>query len=122
MATFDGVNMFGVAVTVETAENPRATQENAYAGVSGIQSLDLGGRGRQTSIKGRLRGATPGALGDAENFVRSYNDGRTYTFVDNFGTTWLYVKLVRFQPSGRVAADPMGTYSRRYEVLLHHLI
>lgn len=122
MAAFDGGNIFGYALEVITAENPRATQENAFAGISGIQSLDLGSRGRQTSIKGLLIQDSPAGLAAAENLIRSYNDGRTYTFTDNYGNDWAYVKLTRFQPTGKVHRAPGGFYTRYYEVTLHHLI
>lgn len=120
--TLDGEAVFGDAVTMATAENPRAQQQNAYPGLSGIESLDQGLRGRFTVVSGRLSGATPTDLAAAEETLRAFNDGAAHTLVDTNGLTWLDVKLESFEPQGRVQrfADS-GLAHRRYTARFLHL-
>lgn len=121
MPSFDGNPIFGVAVTMATVDNPRASQENAFPGLSGVESLDQGLRGRFTLVKGMLIGANPVALGVLEDNFRSFNDGFTYDLVDNFGGVWPNVKLESFEPQGR--AMPLIPYGwcRSYVARFHHL-
>ena len=44
MASFGGTSIFGTAVSMVTADNPRETQLNAFFGLSGLESLDGGMR------------------------------------------------------------------------------
>ena len=108
---------------MSTQDNPRADQKNAFPGVSGIESLDLGLRGRVTTVSGRLGAASIPLLAAAEALFRSYNDGRAYVLYDNCGTTWANVKLDRFAPQGRVQVGLFNgaLYSRRYEATFFHL-
>jgi len=54
MASFGGASIFGTAVSMTTADNPREKQLNAYFGLSGLESLDGGLRGRVTHAAGLL--------------------------------------------------------------------
>jgi hypothetical protein len=121
VAIFDGQNIFGASVSCVTADNPRAAQDNAYPGLSGIESLDQGLRGRFTTVTGILYGPGVGGLAAAEATVRNYNDGYAYTFVDNSGTAWAQVKLESFEPQGRVRQTAGYLCVRPYTIRLRHL-
>ena len=59
MPSYGGVNIFGTAVTMSTADHPRESQVNSYFGLSGLEMLDGGSRGRVTEAGGLLFGPTP---------------------------------------------------------------
>lgn len=123
IATFNGQSIFGVVFSMATQDNPRAEQRNAFPGVSGVESLDLGRRGRVTTVSGRLGDSTRAGLATAEALFRSYNDGLAYSLYDNGGVLWANVKLDRFAPEGRVQVGLFGgpLYSRKYEATFFHL-
>jgi hypothetical protein len=123
MPLFNGVNIFGRSVTIVTAGNPRDSQRTSAAGINGVATMDLGDRGRITTARGVLTGSTPTALFNAEQLFDSYRDGRLYTLVDNFNATWIYVRLDRFVPQGRVLRDPFNYgFLRAYEAEFSHMI
>lgn len=121
MPSFGGANIFGTAVVMNTVDYPRQTQVNAYFGLSGLEMLDGGARGRVTMAEGVLYGGTAAALAGAEATFRSYNDGVARTLVDQFGTSWDSVTLDLFRPSGRVQQAPDGSFYRRYLARFLHL-
>jgi hypothetical protein len=121
MASFGGVNIFGTAVSMSTADNPRANQLNAFFGLSGLESLDGGSRGRVTDVTGLLYGNSPAMLSSAESLFRSFNDGVARALVDTLGATWPNVRLETFQPLGRVRQSPGGILFRSYKARFLHL-
>ena len=121
MPSFGGVNIFGTGVTMSTADQPRERQLNAFFGVSGLEALDGGLRGRTTSVSGLLTGQTAGLLAGAEGTFRSFNDGVARLLVDQFGTVWSSVRLESFQPLGRVKQSPAGSFFRPYHARFLHL-
>jgi hypothetical protein len=121
MASFGGVNIFGTAVSMSTSDNPRANQLNAFFGLSGLESLDGGSRGRVTEVTGLLYGGSPTVLASAESLFRSFNDGVARPLVDTLGTTWANVRLELFQPLGRVRQSPGGVLFRSYKARFLHL-
>jgi hypothetical protein len=121
MASYGGANIFGTAVSMMTADNPREHQLNAFFGLSGLESLDGGSRGRVTHVSGMLYGATPASLATAESLFRSYNDGIARPLVDTLGTAWSSVRLEFFQPQGRIRQSPAGYLFRAYKARFLHL-
>ena len=121
MPSYGGVNLFGTAVTMSTADHPREKQVNSFFGLSGLETLDGGARGRVTEASGVLYGPTPVALASSESTFRSYNDGLTRVLVDSLGTSWSNVRLESFQPSGRIRQSPQGMYFRSYRARFLHL-
>ncbi len=121
MPSFGGVNIFGTAVTMSTADHPRAKQINSFFGVSGLETLDGGMRGRTTNVSGVLSGNSAAALARAEGLFRSYNDGITRLLSDQFGVSWAGVRLESFQPMGRVKQSPNGYYLRPFQARFLHL-
>lgn len=121
MASYDGVGIFGSAVSMTTSDYPRGAQVNSYFGVNGLESLDGGFRGRITRVQGVLHGQSALLLASAEGLFRSYNDGLARVMVDNLGTAWSNVRLLSFQPQGRVRQSADGTYFRAYQAQFLHL-
>ncbi len=121
MASFGGTNIFGTSVTMATSDNPRARQLNGYFGLSGLELLDGGLRGRSTQVSGLLYGSSQLALATAESFFRSFNDGVARTLVDTLGVSWPDVCLASFQPQGRIRQSPSGVLFRTYKARFLHL-
>jgi hypothetical protein len=120
--TLDGQFVFGLTVSMVTADNPRGHQQNAYPGLSGIESLDQGLRGRFTTVTGRLWGYNGAGLAAAEETLRAYNDGLTHVLVDTLGRAWPYVKLETFEPQGRIQIlAGSGLVTREYVARFLHL-
>jgi hypothetical protein len=122
MPFFDGTNIFGAAVKMQTVDNPRASQENAFPGLSGIESLDQGDRGRFTTVTGLLFGGDPPSQGAAEALFRSYKDGLVYLLTDAYGVSWPFVKLESFEPQGRVMPLLGVGWYRAYTARFRHLV
>ena len=121
MVSYGGVPIFGSAISMSTAEVPRENQLNGFFGVNGFESIDGGYRGRVTRAKGVLTGATASALGSAEGWFRSFNDGIARPLVDTLGVVWPATRLVAFQPSGRVRRSAYGVFFRAYQAQFFHL-
>jgi hypothetical protein len=121
MASFGGTNIFGTAVSMTTVDNPREKQLNAFFGLSGLESLDGGSRGRVTHVTGLLFGGSPAFLANVEVRFRSFNDGITRPLVDTLGITWPNVRLESFQPEGRIRQSPGGMLFRSYKARFLHL-
>ena len=121
MASFGGASIFGTAVSMATSDNPRETQLNAFFGLSGLESLDGGMRGRSTQVAGLLFGSTASLLANAEALFRSYNDGVAHTLIDTLGVIWTSVRLASFQPQGRIRQSPGGVLFRSYKAQFLHL-
>ena len=121
MASFGGTNIFGTAVSMVTADNPREKQLNAYFGLSGLESLDGGLRGRITQASGLLFGVSPVSLAVSESLFRSFNDGAARVLIDTLGVSWTSVRLDFFQPQGRVRRSPSGVLFRAYKARFLHL-
>ena len=120
MPTFDGLNIFGVGVQMETGDVELERQENKFAGISGIESLTQGIHGMVTSVKGLLRGADASLLAAAESTFRGYRNGVAYTLVDSYATSWNNVVCESFTPHGKILRDGRGLY-RTYTATFKHL-
>ena len=122
MPSFGGENIFGTAVAMRTADNPRERQINSFFGIGGLETLDGGARGRYTEVTGVLLGTPATGLAGAEALFRSFNDGVARTLVDSSGTVWTNVRLDSFQPGGRVKRSPYGYFFRPYRARFLHLV
>ena len=121
MASYGGLAIFGAGVSMTTSDYPRESQVNSFFGINGIEALDGGFRGRLTKAHGVLYGESAVSLGAAEGLFRTYNDGVARTLVDNLGTAWQNVRLLTFQPQGRIRQSTDGTYFRAYHAQFLHL-
>ena len=119
--TFNGVSIFGFQVKMQTVDNPRGQQINAFPGLSGRESLDQGLRGRFTNVEGRHFGSNISDLASVQETYRSFNDGRAYPLVDTRGLTWLNVKMESFEPQGQIRQLVNGFCFQDYTSRLEHL-
>ena len=121
MPSYGGMNIFGVSVAMNTTDLQRSRQINEYFGLSGLEYIDGGGRGRQTEVTGLLVGDSVATLRSAEASFRSLNDGVARTLVDTASNSWDGVCLDAFRPTGRVLRSVQGFYLQPYWARLLHL-
>lgn len=122
-ASFNGVALFGAAVTMMTGDDERDTQQNRYFGLNGREVLDGGSRGRITQVQGVLAGTDLATLNANIALVRSYRDGRAYVLVDTSGRSWPYCRLVGFSEVGPLRRGTGATaFFRQYTATIEHLI
>jgi hypothetical protein len=121
MASYRGSAIFGRAVRMKTADNPRAEQKNGFFGLSGIETLDGGLRGRTTVAQGVFTAYDYGTIAAAMESFRSFNDGLAGTLVDTRNVSWLNVKLASFEPGDRIGFDPTYGYYATYQATFQHL-
>ena len=121
MASYGGVNVFGTGVSFSTTDRPRELQLNSYFGLSGIESLDGGSRGRLTTASGVLFAPSLQALASLEANLRNLSDGLGRDLVDETGTRWQNVLLESFQPIGQVRRTREGLVFRLYRARFIHL-
>lgn len=120
-ASFAGVpGFFGLSARLVTVDNPRGEQLNSFFGLSGLERLDGGLKGRYTLASGVLYGSNEAALAFVRESFRAKNDGLAYTLVDTAGVTWPFVVLETFEPGERILPDPRG-YFLPYKARLKHL-
>ena len=121
MASFNGASL-GFIFAMSTAANPNDLQVNAYPGANGLEVLNMGARGGNTTVAGALGGATAQGLAAAEATFRSLQvSGGAYVLVDNLGTSWSNVILTEFRPVGRIYPAVGIGFVRKYEMLFFHV-
>lgn len=122
MATYDGANVFGTAVTVEEGPIPPSIQENTFFGLNGVQTLHGGGRGVQFSVSACFVGASQEDVVSAQVLLNSYVDGIGRQFVDNYGRTYDNVLVYsRAQPWNRGIKPSAVGWVMPYSVILRCL-
>ena len=115
MASLDGFLIFGRSVVTWLDDEERARQENAYAGVNGVEGQDLGSRGSYCHVTGLLVGALITDYTFAEDTIRSYKDGLVHTLIDNYGRIFYRAKLHQFNPEGgKMTFDPWYGFVKPY--------
>jgi hypothetical protein len=120
-ASYNGVPMFGVAVTMTPAEfDPVDHQQTSVAGLDGFEETRLGDRGAWTQVEGWLGGATPADLASAINVLRSARNAGYCTFIDLYGQVWPLVRFHSYQMQGRVIQDPSSGFWQKYAAKLWH--
>jgi hypothetical protein len=117
-ATYDGSNIFGQSVSVRMEINPSAAQLNEFFGVTGMQSLFGGGRGRVFLVSGVLLGGDDGTLASLRDLILTYDDGVGRVLVDTLGDAWPSVVFRRFQPGDRVLGGWVLPYKAQFDGLI----
>ena len=116
MASLDGYDIFGRSPIISIRDQARANQENAYAALDGVESLDLGGRGSHAMVKGLLVGVDLPTYVYNEAAFRAFKDGVVHTLVDNYGRVFYRAKLLEFNPEdGPLRFDFKYGYFKTYE-------
>ena len=88
MPTLDGSPVFGLACNVLHTPHPNAQQINEFFGITGVQTLFGGGRGRTFMISGVLVADDIPGINVVEAALLSFADGLPHTLVDNRGRVW----------------------------------
>jgi hypothetical protein len=108
--SLDGQGLFDEPVTIEAESIRRESIERSAAGLDGVVSIDLGGRGRKVRQKGELRARSKTELNSRVEAVSALMDGDTHTLVGSQGETFenlridsVSVKNERASGSGVVA-------------------
>ena len=117
---FDDQKLFGNGpYTIVALSWQRKTIEKGFAGLDGVLSIDLGMRGRKLKQKGRLVANSATALVKQINTITSYINGKTYTLLDQNGTSYANVRMDNFNP-----LEPVGKASQtrcEYEIIYTQL-
>lgn len=121
-ATFGGATIFGQSVSIVIRDTPTERQENAYPGLSGVESIPMGGRGRYAEASGFFYAASGINLTTLENVFRAYKDGRARALVDTTGYAWPYAILEAFDPQGKIRLDTKYGFCRTYTARFRLLI
>ncbi len=108
----DGIVLFGEGeAELEVGSFSREHIERAAAGLDGVVSVDLGGRGRKIRQRGELRARSKTELNSRVEAISALMDGDAHTLVSSQGETFedlridsVNVKNERASGSG-VAAD-----------------
>lgn len=125
MATYGGSDIFGTAVLVRAVQSPYMRQEQSYPGVTGVQSIQLGGRGGFLEATGIHYAASVSALNAIESSIYAMKDGVPRTLVDTQGRSWPYVILDEFTPSPKKIIYDLRwgyLYPDRYRIVFRRLV
>jgi len=108
--SLDGQELFDEPVTIEAESAQRESIERSSAGLDGVVSIDLGGRGRKVRQKGEIRARSKTELNSRVEAISALMDGDTHTLVGSQGETFenlridsVSVKNERISGSGVVA-------------------
>jgi len=73
--------LFDETVTMEAESNRRESIGRSTAGLDGVMSIDLGGRGRKIRQKGEIRARSKEELNNRFEAISEFMDGKTHTLV-----------------------------------------
>ncbi len=128
LLTLDGESIFGFPLECRMLLNPSARQTSAFFGISGVQSVFGGSRGRVFQVRGLFYGPTPFDCDLAVNNLETFADGRarvlTKTYSDGSSSFWPNVVYMNeYQPEGAplLQAGDSGTWVQAYRLQLHGL-
>jgi hypothetical protein len=78
--TLDGQDLFDEQqLEIEQSSISRDSIERAVAGLDGVLSIDMGGRGRKIKQKGLLQAKSRTQMNKRINAISAYMDGNTHT-------------------------------------------
>lgn len=116
MATFGGVNIFGVGVEAIAAGEPRRRQFVTYPNVDGLEVVDLGGSGTRIQVRGTVVCATLFDLAGVVELYRTLQQATAVAdLVDNDGSTYPYCVLDEFRPTSPIHIGSDGSIIRTFE-------
>ena len=104
--TLDGHNLFDEQrLEIELGSFNRGSVERAVAGLDGVLSVDVGGRGRKIKQKGSLRANSRTQMNNKINAVSSYMDGNTHTLITSEGDNFDNLRIDSFKVSKERASS-----------------
>jgi hypothetical protein len=116
VATFGGVNIFGVGVEAIASGEPRRRQYVNYPNVDGLELVDLGGSGSRISVRGWVVVANLVALAGVVDLYRTLQQSTAVAaLVDNDGTTYPYAVLEEYRPTSPIHISSDGYALRSFE-------
>ena len=104
--TLDGHNLFDEQrLEIELGSFNRDSVERAVAGLDGVLSVDVGGRGRKIKQKGSLRANSRTQMNNKINAVSSYMDGNTHILLTSDGDNFDNLRIDSFKVSKERASS-----------------
>jgi hypothetical protein len=121
MATYAAFDL-GLIFEMVTVAAPNARQVNAYPGANGLEVIDLGSRGGQTTVLAALGASSSSGLATLIQGLRTLQvAGTANVLVDEFGVSWPGVILEMFAPVGPVRLGTGGSFLQRYQAQFLHV-
>jgi hypothetical protein len=121
--TFNGSAIFDTAVVMNTASNPAQIQRNAYPQVNGVETINLGSRGRLTDVRGYFTAPdVPSLAAKSAEWRGLLESGTVGPLVTTDGTTYPYAYVGRFQEAGRMMTVAGGGVMRAYLASFIHIV
>jgi hypothetical protein len=98
--TLDEQNLFDEQqLEIEPGSITRDSIERAVAGLDGVLSIDMGGRGRKIKQKGLLQAKSRTQMNNRINAISAYMDGNTYTLARSDGEKLNNLRMDSFKVS-----------------------
>ncbi len=98
--TLDGQNLFDEQqLEIEPGSISRDSIERAVAGLDGVLSIDMGGRGRKIKQKGLLQVKSRTQMNNRINAISAYMDGNTHTLARSDGEKLNNLRMDSFKVS-----------------------
>jgi hypothetical protein len=90
----DGITLFGEGKSeLEVGSFSREHIERSAAGLDGVVSIDLGGRGRKVRQKGEIRARSKTELNSRVEAISALMDGDAHTLVSSQGETFENLRI-----------------------------
>ncbi len=125
--TLDGDNIFGVALECRHAPRPTIQQIAAFFGISGVQAIWGGTRGRAFMIRGIFIASDVASVRAFESVLETYADGvpRTLNVTYSDGTSFYWDNVIYMNEYVQ-QGDPRpnintGGWQQVYTMVLHGL-
>jgi hypothetical protein len=122
--TFNGDQIFGLAVRMAHVPSATDQQITSFFGQGGQLSMFGGNRGRTFMVVGVFVADDVPGLNAAEGFFTSYADGFAYELVDTRGRSWPQVQFRGELQVSEAGPRPMpgGGWAIPYKAVFHGLI
>jgi hypothetical protein len=116
VATFGGVNIFGIGVEAIASGEPRRRQFVNYPNVDGLELVDLGGSGSRIAVRGWAVSLSTFDLAWLVDLYRTLQQSTAVAdFVDNDGTVYPYCVLEEYRPTSPIHRSSDGLVLRSFE-------
>ena len=107
-------------LTIEIGSLEEASIEKVVAGLDGVLSIDLGGRGRRIIQKGTLRANSRIKMNERIDVISAYMDGRTHTLATRGGREFANLRMDVFKVI-KTAESGIGLCCE-YEIVYRQLV
>ncbi len=119
--TLDGQNLFDEQqLEIELGSFSRDSMDRAVAGLDGVLSVDMGGRGRRIKQKGVLRAKSRTQMNNRISSISVYMDGETHTLITSEGEKFDNLRMDSFEVRKDRAGG--GSIVVDYEIVYAQLV